>query len=1124
MAKSKEYELAIKIAGQIEKSFYNSTKLTKKELSEIAKSAATSSTSMRESITGSLKDAEPAFNGLEKAASTTFKAIVGAAATAGAAITAGLVSSIKTGSEFESAFAGVRKTVDATEAEFSQIRDEIRQMSKVMPTSAAGLAEIAESAGQLGIQTQNITEFAETMAKLEVATDMASTEGAEQFAKFANITGMAQENFDRLGSSVVALGNNMATSEAPIVEMGMRLAAAGDQVGLSQAQIMGYSAALSSVGIEAEAGGSAFSKMLVNMQLAAETGSDLKNYAKVAGMTGKEFKKAFQEDATKAINAFLTGLNNTERNGKSAIAVLEDMGIKEVRLRDTLLRAANASDLFDNALGLSSKAWEENIALANEAAVRYATFESQVSMMGNKVDDMKITAYDSMKSGLTDVISMANEVLDSIAQSGVIEDMIGGMVKQMPTFVREAKAAGKAIGEFTEPFLKVGGWLIDNPGIIVGTIASIGTALATYKIATGISSIASAMSAMGPAGWTIMGIGAAVGIIAGIGTAVKKSAAEAKKANLDKHFGNISLSMRELKEAASFVVRSKELDKIRESIAALGELDGISDTISTATEALNKMNWKISVGMELTAEEKQQYQDEMQSFIKSTQDYVEQKQYAVTLSINTLLGDDLESSNIVTQVNQFYADKQQELANAGTELNKAITDAFLDGFLDPDEAKEIAELKEKLARIQAAVAGSDFEAGLDLIGMKYGGENLDADSFKNLQAEIQAQKDEAMLAYEEAYKTSMSQFRLMRSEGAISQKEYDNATKEVNAGYLQQKTDLEAKSIQFQLDIIKDTYGEEFNDLARLLETEANNQLKESLDSVAYYGSPNVHLDWLGEGISDEIKNSMDKSTRDALKDLYEPVKSALEELQEIEKQYQSVGKEVPDTLKSVLKDTATLGSLAGDMDAVWEIIGQTAESEEYQDAIDTIKESGNYIPEQIAGAIADGQVKIGEAIAQSYIDTQDTLNKVFGVSFDIPTIKIGNTSYKSYGKSEKLDGHADGGIFSTMHKAWVCEKGMESIIPIDGSQNAIDLWTKTGELLGMDETGSKQSIPSGSKSVSNHESADRENKIEYSPTLNFYGSAPPKEEIEDILEREREKFAQMMELYRKDNERFSFS
>ena len=1139
MAKNKEYEMAIKIAGEIEKSFYDATKLTKKELNDMAKHAvktvqaveAASGTSekMSQKFRKSLSDAEPVFSGMEKVAVSSFKAVASAAAVTGTAVAAGPGVSIAKGSEFESAFAGVKKTVNATDAELAQMRDDIREMAKEMPTSAAGLSEIAESAGQLGIQTENIAEFTKTMADLEVATNLEREEGAADFAKFANITKMQQDYFDELGSSVVALGNNMATTEADTVAMAMRIAAAGTQVRLSQADIMAYAASLSSVGIEAEAGGSAFSKLLVNMQMAVETGKNLKDYSKVAGMTGEQFKKAFQQDATMAINAFLSGLNDAERNGKSAIAVLDDMGIKEVRLRDTLLRAANASDLFADALRISNTAWEENVALSNEAEQRYATFESQMDILGNKVTDVGISVYDDLKSGLTEAVKLANESVDSVAgKEDAFGDAIESATKKMPTMVRQVREAGEAVGEFAEPFLAVGGWLVDNPGLLVGTIAGVGTALATYKVASGVMSLAGSLAAMGPAGATILGIGGVAAVVTGIGVSVKKSADAAKKANLDAHFGDIALSLSDLQEVAGFIVKSKSLDKINQSVKAMSELEGISEQIQDASEAVSKMNWKVSIGMELTDQEKQAYQEQVQSFVESTQEYVTQQQYAVSLSIGTLVQDDLESSNIVSQVNQFYADKQGELAALGTELNETITEAFRDGLLDMDEVAEISKLQEQIAHIKSALAGSDFEAGLDLIATKYGGQQLDADSFQNLQAEIQGQMEKAISSYDEAYTTSMSQLRLMRSEGGMTQEEFQTAADSVQSGYLQQKTDLQAKAVKFQMDTIRQAYGEELDSLMGQLEAETAEELGQMLSNVASGNAPNVQLDEIGKQVVSSIKGNIDKSTQDALGDLYEQMQPQLEQMKQLEDQYREAGKAVPEALQKSISDASAIGGLSGDADAMWGVIGQTAQSEEYAQMITTIQEAGGYVPEEIADAITDNQNKIDTAVQGSYIATQRIINETFGngklnIPIDIsPNVRSAPYS-QEYLKQNIKEGHAEGGIFDQPHVAWFAENGPEAAIPLDRSANAISLWLKTGELLGMDGlTGGSEPLLAGVENAS-YMGAPEVN-ISYNPQLHFSGSAASREEIEEIMESEQDKFSRMMSQWIKENARSSFA
>lgn len=309
----------------------------------------------------------------------------------GVGVAAAGVGAVKAAINFESAFAGVRKTVEATEEQFASLSEGIRGMAREIPASAVEIAGVAEAAGQLGIATDHILEFTRTMIDLGEATNMTSEEAATQLARFANIVQMSQGDFDKLGSTIVELGNNLATTEGEIVQMSLRLAAAGNQVGMTQAEIMSFSGALSSVGIAAEAGGTAFSRVMTQMQLAVETNSDkLKSFASVAGMSADEFSAAFRDNASGAIISFIEGLGRANEQGVSTIKVLDDMGISEIRMRDALMRAAGAGDLFRDSIEMGSAAWEENIALTEEAEQRYATTESRLRILRNTLTEVGI--------------------------------------------------------------------------------------------------------------------------------------------------------------------------------------------------------------------------------------------------------------------------------------------------------------------------------------------------------------------------------------------------------------------------------------------------------------------------------------------------------------------------------------------------------------------------------------------------------------------------------------------------------------------------------------------------------------------------------------------------------------
>lgn len=406
------------------------------------------------------------------------------------AATVGIGTAVKevanSGISFESAFTGVTKTVDATSEELSKLRKGIRGMAKEMPESVEEISGVAEAAGQLGIKTKSVAGFTKTMVMLGDATNLSSEEAATSMARFANVTGMSQKNFDKLGSTVVALGNNMATTEKEIVEMATRISGAGSQVGLSEAQIMSFSAALSSVGIEAEAGGTAFSTLLSKMNLATvQGGKSLNSFATVAGMSGEQFKKAFKNDAAGAVLSFINGLDKINKNGGSAIKTLNDMGLSDVRIRDALLRAAGASGTFTEALKIGTKAWNKNTALTKEAETRYKTMESQLQMTKNKLNDIGISVYSSFEKPLVKGVATANRALGNLSkklENGGIKEIVP---EEAINTVENLGTVAKAVGGGGLKVLGAAAKLVgNNMEVALPVATSLLTVFKGYKAVT----------------------------------------------------------------------------------------------------------------------------------------------------------------------------------------------------------------------------------------------------------------------------------------------------------------------------------------------------------------------------------------------------------------------------------------------------------------------------------------------------------------------------------------------------------------------------------------------------------------------------------------------------------------
>ena len=397
-------------------------------------------------------------------------------------------SMIQASIDYESAFADVKKTVEATEGEFADLSEQIISMSKEVGQDAASIASVFAIAGQMGIETENLAEFARVMIDLGNATDISATEAAEKLSQFRNVTNMATDDFDHLGSAIVDLGNKNSTTESSIMDMATRIAAAGTQVGLSVQEILAMATALSSVGIEAEMGGSAFSKALIKIEVAAAEGADgLEDFASVAQMTNEEFYELWKSNPADAFMSFIQGLSRLDEEGISAIATLNDMGFKEVRLRDTLLRSTNAVDLLHKTLNESNEAWRRNSALSDETNKRYATTEYRLKNLKNSFVEIARRVGDDLNPILQEFIDKGFE----------IADWLDGLDKSQ----REAVMRISAISAATGPLLLILGKL--NKSVLsplLKTFASFARAFA----GGGVKGLLSVLSGS-PAVWLAVG-------------------------------------------------------------------------------------------------------------------------------------------------------------------------------------------------------------------------------------------------------------------------------------------------------------------------------------------------------------------------------------------------------------------------------------------------------------------------------------------------------------------------------------------------------------------------------------------------------------------------------------------
>ena len=662
---------------------------------------------------------------------------------------------VKASIDFESAFAGVKKTVDTTAEGYAKLSTGIRDMSKEIPAAATEIARVAEAAGQLGIKEDAILGFTRTMVDLGESTNMSADQAATALARLANITQMPQDQFDQLGSTIVALGNNLATTESEIVEMGLRLAGAGKQVGLSEAQILSFAGALSSVGIEAEAGGSAISKVFVDMQLATEKGGQgLKDFAKVAGMSAKDFKQAFEKDAASAMIAFINGLSTAEERGSSAIKVLDDMGITEVRMRDALLRAAGAGDLFSKSMQIGTEAWAENTALTKEAAQRYETTASKLNILKNRATDIGITVGGPLVDAMTDALEAAEPFFTMIENGArAFSEMDKETQRNILKYIGLAAAAGPVLLVMGKMSTAIGG--VVKLGGAAAKIIGVKTAAGSLTAATSAFGTSTA-GAAGSAGLLSKGL---LGMVGGAGPLALWVAGIA---------------------AAGYVAYKLHQNMKQDAIPAVREFgDEVSDSTKKAVEgfmelydqadvSLKQLKWSGETVSEDMAATMTAIFDGMSSQIIAS---LEESRKEGTESLRKLFADSTtiskdEQQAMLDSLNEGY-DKRQKTINEQNARIKDILEAASNERreLTRQEQAEIFIIQEEMKRTAiATMSEGELEQKVILERMRADASNFSARQAAEVVKNSIDQKDKTIAAAEEQYSESIKQIIFLRDD------------------------------------------------------------------------------------------------------------------------------------------------------------------------------------------------------------------------------------------------------------------------------------------------------------------------------------------------------------------------
>ena len=454
------------------------------------------STSAYQGLASQLKDTGKGIKEVGESIDTITKPIQYAST----ALAAGGVASAKFAIDFEDSFAGVKKTVDATPEQLAKIKQGIIDLSTTgidgrgaIPQTTTELNELAAAGGQLGISQENIIDFTEVMAQMGSATNLVGEEGAATLARFQNVMGVGQNEIRNIGSAIVDLGNHSATTESEIAAMALRMGKYGSSVRMSAADVLGYSAALSSLGIEAQMGGSAIGRTWLSIETAVANGGEgLKTFAKYSGKSAKEFKEQWNTDSSGAFNGLLKGLQSAE----NLTVALDDLGINNTQDIQAMMALVNGYDLVTESVNRSNTAYQENTALQEEFNAKNETTASKLANTKNNIVEAARSIGETMLPSIQDASTTVADFAKGLSQ----------MDDEQKRVVVNTGATVIAIGAIS----KVSAGAIKGVGGIVEAVGNIKKAFsAGGALAKFAPTLASIGSVAGPAALAVAGIATA---------------------------------------------------------------------------------------------------------------------------------------------------------------------------------------------------------------------------------------------------------------------------------------------------------------------------------------------------------------------------------------------------------------------------------------------------------------------------------------------------------------------------------------------------------------------------------------------------------------------------------------
>lgn len=652
-------------------------------------------------------------------------------------------------------------------------------------------------------------------------------------------------------------------------------------------------------------------------------------------LLNKKIKGLSEEDRNKYVS-MIAGKENitTLNNLLSAVNNVDSNGINELRQ-------------LENELGNSSGTVDRMAAIQNSA------LESRLKLLKSAWDDFKINVVSQAEPVMSELVSDLAERLPDITE------------KTMQFFNK----SGKFIGKLWDKGKSLFNWASRNKNTLATVFAGIGSAIATYKVVSGVVGLAEGLAAIAgviianPVVATLVAVGGAIGAIA---YSVHRANKELGKESLAKHFGDISLSLSDVESLSKSIFNQSEKWKdFADSLELAGEK---YESFVEMGREIEKYNYKVSIGVALSEGEISDYKNDIEAYIDNAQSFIDQKQYAVSVGVDLLYGKDSAISN---SIDKYYTDVNTEFSKLGTELSELVNSAFSDNILGDKEAQKIAAKMQEIQDFVNSINNSKTEAKFEAAALRYSSTELTSESYKQMVIEMREIAEEsnanAETAYTETVGTLDAMWKKQESSGGSfsyfeSYDDYMAQRKQADTDYLNALAENTGKVNEYVKNTLMDTYGV---DMAKAL-GKADGKIrpiinklmdKEYLEYEAFRNHTSVESE--AGALITKIKQAnmfgnlgIDKETKNAFKEIYNS--ADLESMIAEAERFKKAGAAIPDSMMEGIKMQISSGIIAGDINALYAHIYGEIYGYENLAKVDFTK-WGAGIPQYIAAGCESG-------------------------------------------------------------------------------------------------------------------------------------------------------------------------